>query len=89
MPESDHLTMLHVYQQWKANNYRADWCSDHFLQAKGALPLYCRHQWFCTRLAALPATFTCEGASNAPDPDRAVGWRRGLTCFTVCFHHLR
>lgn len=36
VPESDHLTMLHVYQQWKANNYRADWCSDHFLQAKGA-----------------------------------------------------
>ena len=35
MPESDHLTMLHVYQQWKSNNYRADWCSDHFLQAKG------------------------------------------------------
>jgi len=36
VPESDHLTMLHVYQQWKSNNYRADWCSDHFLQAKGA-----------------------------------------------------
>ncbi|KAK9816661.1 hypothetical protein WJX72_003431 [[Myrmecia] bisecta] len=35
VPESDHLTMLHVYQQWKQNNYRADWCNDHFLQAKG------------------------------------------------------
>ena len=37
VPESDHLTMLHVYQQWKKSGYRADWCSDHFLQAKGAL----------------------------------------------------
>mmetsp|Transcript_29689 Transcript_29689/g.83695 ORF Transcript_29689/g.83695 Transcript_29689/m.83695 type:complete len:1298 (+) Transcript_29689:152-4045(+) len=35
VPESDHLTLLNVYQQWKSNNYRADWCSDHFLQAKG------------------------------------------------------
>jgi hypothetical protein len=22
IPESDHLTMLHVYQQWKNNGYR-------------------------------------------------------------------
>jgi len=35
VPESDHLTLLHVYQQWKNNGYRADWCSDHFLQPKG------------------------------------------------------
>lgn len=34
VPESDHLTLLHVYQQWKNNGYRGDWCSDHFLQAK-------------------------------------------------------
>ncbi|CAL5219753.1 g1653 [Coccomyxa viridis] len=34
VPESDHLTMLHIYQQWKKSGYRADWCSDHFLQAK-------------------------------------------------------
>ena len=35
VPESDHLTLLHIYQQWKNNGYRGDWCSDHFLQAKG------------------------------------------------------
>mmetsp|Transcript_33920 Transcript_33920/g.85061 ORF Transcript_33920/g.85061 Transcript_33920/m.85061 type:complete len:349 (-) Transcript_33920:177-1223(-) len=35
VPESDHLTLLNVYQQWKTNNYRAEWCSDHFLHAKG------------------------------------------------------
>lgn len=32
VPESDHLTLLHVYQQWKTNGYRADWCNQHFLQ---------------------------------------------------------
>jgi HrpA-like RNA helicase len=35
VPESDHLTLLHVYQQWKSNGYRGDWCNDHFLQVKG------------------------------------------------------
>lgn len=34
VPESDHLTLLHVYQQWHANGCRAEWCSAHFLQQK-------------------------------------------------------
>ncbi|KAL2919662.1 hypothetical protein HK105_200576 [Polyrhizophydium stewartii] len=33
--ESDHLTLLHIYNQWKANNYSDAWCSEHFLHAKG------------------------------------------------------
>ncbi|WIA21046.1 hypothetical protein OEZ85_005370 [Tetradesmus obliquus] len=35
VPESDHLTLLHVYQQWKNNGYRGDWCARHYLQGKG------------------------------------------------------
>ena len=34
VPESDHLTFLHIYNQWKSNNYRSDWCSHHFLHGK-------------------------------------------------------
>ncbi|SCU85369.1 LAME_0D01090g1_1 [Lachancea meyersii CBS 8951] len=34
VPESDHLTLLNVYAQWKANNYSASWCRRHFLQFK-------------------------------------------------------
>jgi len=34
VPESDHLTLLHVYQQWKANGFRPDWCRDHFVHLK-------------------------------------------------------
>ncbi len=37
VPESDHLTLLHTYQQWKANGYNGEWCNDHFIQAKGRL----------------------------------------------------
>jgi pre-mRNA-splicing factor ATP-dependent RNA helicase DHX38/PRP16 len=35
VPESDHLTLLNVYQQWKNNGYRTDWCNRHFIQSKG------------------------------------------------------
>ena len=34
MPESDHLTYLNVYQQWKSNGYSSTWCNDHFIHAK-------------------------------------------------------
>ncbi|KAK4842025.1 hypothetical protein QYF36_014434 [Acer negundo] len=32
--ESDHLTLLYVYRQWKEHQYRGDWCNDHFLLVK-------------------------------------------------------
>lgn len=34
VPESDHLTLLNVYNQWKANGYRDDWCTAHFVHSK-------------------------------------------------------
>ncbi|CAL0322117.1 unnamed protein product [Lupinus luteus] len=35
VPESDHLTLYNVYQQWKQHDYRGDWCNDHYLHVKG------------------------------------------------------
>ncbi|KIR34642.1 pre-mRNA-splicing factor ATP-dependent RNA helicase PRP16 [Cryptococcus deuterogattii 99/473] len=34
VPESDHLTLLHVYTQWKSNGYSDSWCMKHFLHPK-------------------------------------------------------
>uniref|UniRef100_A0A6B2L7R1 RNA helicase n=1 Tax=Arcella intermedia TaxID=1963864 RepID=A0A6B2L7R1_9EUKA len=34
VPESDHLTLLNVYQQWKSHGFSNDWCNQHFVQAK-------------------------------------------------------
>ncbi len=34
VPESDHLTLLHVYTQWRGNGYSDAWCVRHFLHAK-------------------------------------------------------
>ncbi|GAB1526013.1 Helicase associated domain (HA2) [Rhizoctonia solani] len=32
--ESDHLTLLNVFQMWKTYGYRDDWCMKHFLHPK-------------------------------------------------------
>lgn len=32
--DSDHLTLLTVYQQWAANGHRDGWCTKHFLHPK-------------------------------------------------------
>ncbi|KAF3832641.1 hypothetical protein F7725_026306 [Dissostichus mawsoni] len=32
--QSDHLTYLNVYMQWKNNNYSSNWCNDHFIHTK-------------------------------------------------------
>lgn len=34
IPESDHLTLLYIYQQWKSHNYSDGWCTKHFLHPK-------------------------------------------------------
>ncbi|XP_063950912.1 pre-mRNA-splicing factor ATP-dependent RNA helicase PRP16-like [Lytechinus pictus] len=34
VPESDHLTFLNVYQQWKNNHYSSSWSSEHFIHVK-------------------------------------------------------
>ncbi|KAL4254518.1 RNA helicase [Abortiporus biennis] len=34
VPESDHLTLLNVFAQWKSHGFRDDWCMRHFLHPK-------------------------------------------------------
>lgn len=34
VPESDHLTYLNVYLQWKTNHYSSSWCNEHFIHIK-------------------------------------------------------
>lgn len=35
VPESDHLTLLNVYQRAKQYRFDAEWCTRHFIHAKG------------------------------------------------------
>lgn len=34
VPESDHLTLLNVYEQWNSHDRRDDWCTEHFVHSK-------------------------------------------------------
>lgn len=34
VPESDHLTLLHVYQRWRAAGSRGEWCAKHYISGK-------------------------------------------------------
>ena len=34
VPESDHLTLLNVYNQWKNNGFRADWANSNYIHVK-------------------------------------------------------
>ncbi|CAI7721214.1 pre-mRNA-splicing factor ATP-dependent RNA helicase PRP16, putative [Plasmodium vivax] len=34
VPESDHLTLLNIYLQWRSHNYSPSWCSKNFIQYK-------------------------------------------------------
>ena len=34
VPESDHLTLLNVFNQWKSNGYRDEWCEEFFVHSK-------------------------------------------------------
>lgn len=38
--ESDHLTLLNVYSQWKSNNYSHRWCVKHYLNYKSLQRAY-------------------------------------------------
>ncbi|XP_027931004.1 probable pre-mRNA-splicing factor ATP-dependent RNA helicase DEAH5 [Vigna unguiculata] len=33
-PEGDHLTLLAVYESWKAKNFSGPWCSENFVQSR-------------------------------------------------------
>lgn len=34
VPESDHLTFLNVYLQWKQHKFSSSWCNEHFIHVK-------------------------------------------------------
>ncbi|KAK8805481.1 hypothetical protein WA158_002137 [Blastocystis sp. Blastoise] len=37
VPESDHLSYLNVYLQWKKSGYSKNWCDDHFIHFKSMM----------------------------------------------------
>lgn len=56
VPESDHLTYLNVYMQWKNNNYSSIWCNDHFIHTKAMRKVRLSHLRLFFQTAGAPLT---------------------------------
>ena len=77
VPESDHLTLLHVYQQWVHHGCRADWCRAHFLHAKALLKVRdIRAQLVDILKRNMPPTTTgpSSGSSGAWNASCGADW---------------
>lgn len=48
VPESDHLTYLNVFLQWKNNNYSSIWCNEHFIHTKAMRKVHTSFQTLLT-----------------------------------------
>lgn len=65
VPESDHLTYLHVYEQWKMHNYDQEWATKHFIHGKALKKV----REVRTQLADIMKTLKMEMQSSGTDWD--------------------
>jgi len=78
VPESDHLTLLNVYNQWKRKNYSDHWATKHFLHGKALKKV----REVRTQLADIMESKKCEIVSINNDWDVV----RKCLC-SAFFHH--
>lgn len=77
VPESDHLTLLNVYNQWKAHDYRDEWCLEHFIHAKSMR----KAREIRTQLAEIMKTLSIEIVSCG------VSWDVVRKCICSSYFH--
>jgi pre-mRNA-splicing factor ATP-dependent RNA helicase DHX38/PRP16 len=63
VPESDHLTLLNVFIQWKQHKYSSAWCTDHFVHAKAMKKAREIHAQLLDILKAQKIPLTSSGGS--------------------------
>lgn len=88
-PNSDHLTLLNVYDAWKRSNFSTQWCFENFLQARnmrraqdirqqliGILDRYHHRIVSCGRNSQIVRKALCEGFfRNAAKKDPQEGYK--------------
>uniref|UniRef100_A0A8C4HPA9 RNA helicase n=1 Tax=Dicentrarchus labrax TaxID=13489 RepID=A0A8C4HPA9_DICLA len=83
VPESDHLTYLNVYMQWKNNNYSSVWCNEHFIHTKAMRKqrmnlISCGSDWDIIRKCICAAYF--HQAAKLKGIGEYVNVRTGMPC---------
>ena len=83
VPESDHLTLLNVYQQWRMNAYSAQWCTEHFIHAKALRKAREVHAQLLELMTKQQVAHTSSGSAWAVVPyakQLVVPARDGCVC---------
>lgn len=92
--EGDHLTLLAVYEAWKAAKFSNPWCFENFIQARSMrraqdvrkqvrFPSRLRSAW-CARPMQCLVRYVCPWPAEACSP--CVRWP---VCKTQCYLHGR
>ncbi|KAI5967139.1 PRP22 [Candida margitis] len=98
--KGDHLTLLNVYNRWRASNYNKDWCRDNFIQERSmrhakevrrqlsAIMLKHRYQVnSCgSDLDAVRKTLCCGYFKNTAKRDSGEGYKTLSKNETVYLH---
>jgi pre-mRNA-splicing factor ATP-dependent RNA helicase DHX38/PRP16 len=77
VPDSDHLTYLHVYNQWQKHKYSNRWCTDNFIHAKAMRKV----REVRTQLADIMESVKMEIVSSGTD------WDVVRKCICSAFFH--
>ena len=75
--ESDHLTLLNVYMQWRSNNYSKTWCRKNFLHYRSLV----KARDIRDQLLGIMRTFSVPIVSSKSD------WSVIRRCFCYGFSH--
>jgi HrpA-like RNA helicase len=65
-PEGDHLTLLAVWEAWKANKFSNPWCYENFIQARSMRRAQVRLADHSTLYTAYCIVRMCHSALAAP-----------------------
>ena len=87
-PEGDHLTLLAVYEGWKASNFAKAWCFENFIQERSMR----RAQDVRKQLVAIMDRYGLDlvsAANSAPSRDQASARVRQAICSGYFFHAAR
>ena len=87
-PEGDHLTLLAVYEGWKASNFAKAWCFENFIQERSMR----RAQDVRKQLVAIMDRYGLDlvsAAGSAPTRDQASARVRQAICSGYFFHAAR
>lgn len=73
-PGGDHLTLLYVWNQWKENDFRSDWCFENFIQVKSMKRSRDIREQLVSLMERVEVSLLCNNDSDAINKAIASGY---------------